>query len=351
MRARTFLAFVALALVALALAVGACGGAGFDSQNRVTSVRMFGVRPDKPYAKSGETVTLEVLATDGRRSKPRPMKIYWIPVVCVNPRDDLYYACFIPSQGDAGTELVAPFPADGGADAGIATGPRGLAGIPTNIDVGPYVPQGSTFSFRVPENVIEERPGSPAYGLMIVFNVACAGQLRFVERSGNAPQQVPVQCTDEQGKALGPDDFVIGINRVYSYADRTNTNPVVEGVTLDGKPVDLQKGIEVDHCTTKRRSECKEVKIDVRVSDASWEPNPGEGAAANQREQIWATYYSDVGTLQDEARLLFDSTKGRVTDSGIKFLPSSEPSEGTLWVVVHDNRGGAAFVVVPVHTK
>lgn len=359
MRARSVLLFCALAASIAALFGLACGAA-FDPQSKVDSVRMFGVRPDKPYAKPGETVTLEVLATDARRVKPRPMQIFWIPVVCINPRDDLYYVCFVPSQaaeGEAieGARLVAPFPPDGGAPQPSQPGEGalggGLSNIPTGIDLGPFLPKGPTFRFRMPDDVIEERPGSPPYGLAVVFNIACAGQVRLAERSGNNPQQVPIQCTDESGAPLPPDDYVIGINRVYAYADRTNTNPVVERVTLDGVDVDLTQGITVDRCATKRRSDCTPVKIDVKVSDASWEPNPGPDGKGNQREQIWVAYYSNLGDLQDEARLLFDSTEGRISESDVEFRPPNEPAEGTLWAVVHDNRAGAAFVVLPIHVK
>ena len=360
MRARSLVLW-SLAAATLAGAVGlACGGAGFDSQSKVNSVRMFGVRPDKPFAQSGETVTLEVLATDGRREKPRPLKIYWIPIVCVNPREDLYYLCFLPSQTpDGGTipggaRLVPPFPSDagaGGADGGLAGVGASLASIPTGIDLGPFLPQGPTFSFQMPDDIIQERPGSPPYGLAIVFNIACAGQVRLAERSGLSRQQIPIQCTDEEGVPLPPNDYVIGINRVYSYADRTNTNPVVERVTVDGVEVDPQKGITVDRCVANRRANCKPVKIDVQVSDASWEPNPGTGRSQDQREQIWVAYYSDIGDLGNEARLLFDSTRGRIRESAVEFRPPYEPSEGTLWAVVHDNRAGAAFVVLPLHVK
>ena len=357
MRVRSLIVLCALAASIAALFGLACGGTAFDSQSKVTSVRMFGVRPDKPYAKPGETVTLEVLSTDGRRAKPRPLEIFWIPIVCINPRDDLYYLCFVPSQTadgetiDGGTRLVAPFPPDGGAPPGGGDAGGGLSSIPVGIDLGPFLPKGPTFSFRMPDDVIKERPGSPPYGLAVVFNIACAGQVRLAERSGNNPQQVPIQCTDENGVPLPPDDYVIGINRVYSYADRTNTNPVVERITLDGVDVDPKQGITVDRCVAKRRSDCKPVKIDVKVSDASWEPNPGADGKGGQHEQIWVAYYSDLGDLKDEARLLFDSTAGRISESDVEFRPPYEPGEGTLWAVAHDNRAGAAFVVLPLHVK
>lgn len=358
MRARNLVVVSVLAAALASLFGLACGAGGFASQSKVTSVRMFGVRPDKPYAKPGETVTLEVLSADGRRDKPRPLKIFWIPIVCVNPRDDLYYLCFLPSEApdggtvEGGTRLVAPFPPDGGAppEGGVGAS-GGLSSIPVGIDLSPFLPEGPTFSFQMPDEIVQPRIGGPSYGLAIVFNIACAGQVRLAERVGNAPQQVPIQCTDEEGVPLSPDDYVIGINRVYAYDDRTNTNPVVERVTLDGVDVDPDAGITVERCVADRRANCKPVKIDVKVSDSSWEENPSAGVAAGQREQIWVAYYSDLGDFQDEARLLFDSTAGRISESDVEFRPPYAPSEGTIWAVVHDNRAGAAFVVLPLHVK
>ncbi len=358
MRARS-LALLGLLAVTAAAALGiACGGGAFDPQSKVTSVRMFGVRADKPYAKPGETVSLEVLATDARKDKALPLKIFWIPVVCINPREDLYYACFLPSglpDGgtiDGGSRLEAPFPPDGGADADAGAGSgRGLSSIPVGIDLSAFLPQGPRFSFRMPDDVIQTRPGLPSYGLAIVFNIACAGQVRLAQRVGSAPQQVPIQCTDQDGVLLSPDDYVIGINRVYAYSDRTNTNPVVDRITLDGVDVDPQQGITVDRCTAKRKADCKAVKLDVKVGETSWEPDPKADGTGTQREQIWVTYYSDRGELKDDARLLFDATKGRVSESDVELRAPYDPGDGTIWAVVHDNRAGAAFITLPLHVK
>ena len=334
------------------LAALACGGSGFEPQTKVTSVRMFGVIADKPYANPGETVTLSAITHDGRREKPRELKTFWIPLVCTNPREDLYYACFVPSA-DGGTTLSAPFP-----DAGVAPPPGFDAGsgsildrIPRDVDLGGFLPQGDSFTFQMPQGIIKERVGSVPYGLAIVFNIACAGQVRYVGRAGDAPQQVPIQCTDENGTPLTADDYVIGINRVYAYSDRTNANPVIDNITLEGAPVDLDAGLTLDHCVGKRRGDCKEWKIGVKVGDTSWESNAEPGGPANTREQIWVAYYSNIGDLGDSARLLFDSTQGRIPDDETKFRAPYDPIEGTMWFVVHDNRSGAAYVKVPVHVK
>lgn len=338
----------------------ACNVQGFDPQSRVDSVRLLAVKADKPYANPGEVVTLEALVADARPVKPRPLKIYWIPIVCLNPRDDLYYQCFAPTPdggvADGGTRFFSTLDAGAAADA-AAPAPRAgspLDSIPAGIDLGPFLPQGRTFTFTMPGDAIIPRVGTSPYGLAVIFNIACAGRVELATRNPTGgPQQVPILCKDEAGNALPPRDYVIGISRVYSYGDRTNKNPILEKVTLDGKDVDLNEGITLDRCTTERSADCKENKLDVVVSEASWEPNPSEVTreGAQPREQIWVDYYSNIGQFDNEARLLFDVTKGKVQDSAVTYRSPRESVAGSIWAVVHDNRGGAAWVVFPVRTR
>jgi hypothetical protein len=345
MRVRSVLLLGAGALAAGALVLLACGGEDFDPASNVASVRMFGVRADKPYAKPGETVTLETLSVDGRVERPRPLRIFWIPIVCMNPREDLYYLCFAPAEADAGRTLVPPFPV---ADAALADGgTTALPAIPTGVDLSALLPQGPTFQFQMPPDAIIPRLGSEPYGLAIIFNIACAGQVRLGQRTTDNPQQVPIHCTDEQGNLLGPNDYVIGINRVYAYANQTNTNPTIDRVTVDGADLDLARGIVVARCTEPKKEDCPSIKIDVKVPSASWEPNPSSG----QREQIWVAYYTDIGELENDARLLYDTRSGRVTESDVEYRAAQKLGDGTLWAVVHDNRAGAAFVTVPIHVQ
>jgi len=348
MRVRSFL-IAGLSVFAVgALALVACGGEDFDPQSKVTGVRIFGVRADKPYARPGETVTLEAFSADGRVEKPRPLKLYWLPIVCVNPREDLYYLCFAPPASDGGGARLLP-PTGGplpNVDAGA--GPGGpLAQIPTGVDLSAFLPQGPTFQFQMPPDAVIAREGSGPYGLAIVFNVACAGQVRLGQRIGNNPQQIPIQCTDEQGTPLGPNDYVIGINRVYAYNDQTNANPLIDKVTVDGVDLDPARGLEVARCTTPNKDDCPAIKIDVKVPATSWEPNPNSG----QGEQIWVTYYADVGELENDARLLYDTRSGRVTESDVEYRAPQRLGDGTLWAVVHDNRAGAAFLTVPIRVR
>lgn len=370
LRSRRIAVLVALLVVLVMGALFACNANGFDPQSKVDSVRLFVVKADKPYVKPGETVTLEALVTDGRKVKPRPAKLYWIPVLCLNPREDLYYFCFAP-PGDGGaqagaTRLVpigplAGFGGDGGTEAGAASSADAGAGgspfqqIPTGVDLAPFLPQGPSFTFTMPVDAIQPRTGATApYGLGIVFNILCAGRVELAARNpegGN--QQVPVRCTDDDGNALPPSDYVIGISRVYAYQDRTNGNPVIEKVTLEGQDVDIGAGITLEKCAYgTRERDCKENKIDVRVSDSSWEINPGEVERNGPlREQIWVDYYSDIGVFENDARLLFDTQKGRAPDSPVSLRSGYQVVDGTMWVVVHDNRGGASWTIVPLHVR
>jgi hypothetical protein len=203
----------------------------------------------------------------------------------------------------------------------------------------------------VPEDIVQPREGIDPYGIAIVFNIACAGKVELANRDPAAgPQQVPILCTDESGAQLQPKDYVIGISRVYAYTTRTNTNPVIEKLKQDDKDVDPVVGVTVDHCTKSKTIDCPDVKLDTRVSDSSWEDNPID-TAPGAKEQIWVDYYSDIGEFADDARLLFDTRKGRVDDSTVKFHAPKTPGEGTIWAVVHDNRGGAAWIVIPLHVK
>jgi hypothetical protein len=364
-----------VAILALA-AIFACGAADFDPASKVDSVRLFVVRADKPYVKPGENVTLEALIGDARKDKSRAAKLYWIPILCLNPKEDLYYLCFAP-PGDGGrqggdTRLVPIGPladagageggvgagADGGAGAALggdagARGANPFANIPTGVDLAPFLPQGPTFSFRMPDDAVKVREGSDPYGLAIVFNILCAGRVEFAARDleGGA-QQVPVLCTDENGVKLPPSEYVIGISRVYAWPDRTNANPVIEKIVHEDKDVIPAQGITVERCTAAKERDCKENKFNVVVSDSSWELNPSDVTREGERhEQIWVDYYSDLGKFDQDARLLFDTQAGRLDENEVKFRAPTSVVDGTLWVVVHDNRGGAAWIVVPLHVR
>jgi len=336
-----------------ALATFACGGTGFESKSKVNSVRLFAVRADKPYAKPGETVNLEVLAYDGRANPSRPMRHYFLPFTCLNPIGDSYVGCFVPGVLAPPDGGAPPGSADAGAGAGAAGGGF-LSGVQDGTDLTPILVQGTRYSYKVPASAVitrKETPDEP-YGLTIVFTVACAGRVVFKRPDLATRQQVPLACVDEDGVNVPPQDYVLGIHRVYIYEQKTNENPVLQGLTADGKPVDPNIGIEVDRCLLTKRTSCPELKLDVVVPETSWQLQEGvktaEGTEA--REQLWVDYYATQGDVES-ARLVFDVGSGRVPESAAKLTAASVAGEGSIFAVLHDNRGGVAWTRVPFRVK
>ena len=349
MRARLLLPL--LVPLATGLSIVSCGAQDFDPQSLVHSVRVFATRSDKPYAAPGETVSLEVLAFDGRPDKRRPMKITWLPFVCENPVNDAYYACFVQAAraADAGAEGGA------GTNAGAGGGP--FSGLAPGVDLTPFLPSSATTTFTMPKNAItsHDPPKGKAepYGLAILFNMACAGHLELVDDRSAGPQSVPIGCFDEDHQRLGAEDYVFGFTRVYAYATRRNANPEITGATLEGSPIRPESGIKVDRCGAAKRSDCPELKIDVAVSDPSWEINPEDidPDGVVRHEQIWAAYYSDLGQFGSDARLLYDPRAGKIDGSETKYQAPNDPGDGNVWIVVHDNRGGVSWLHFPIHVR
>jgi hypothetical protein len=347
MRARS--APLVLLLLGAAAVFASCAN-DFDPASKLASVRILATRADEPYAKPGDKVNLQVLAYDGRSDKSRPMTIYWIPIVCEDPKNDAYYACFAPPAAeDAGADAGA---LAGGGDAGASANLGAL--LRSGVDLTPFLPTGDSFSFTMPADAIDKHPPTPGapdpYGLAIVFNVACAGHLEAVPLApGGGPQQVPLGCFDENENQLAPSEYVIGFTRVYAYASRTNANPVIHQALFQGNPVD-PTGVHVDRCTT---DPCPELTFDVDVPESSWEENPGDVDPAGRlrHEEIWVDYYSSIGTLEENARLLYDAVAGKSSNSQVKFQGPGATGDGKLWAVVHDNRGGVAWVEIDVHVR
>lgn len=339
-------------VVALLASLMACGFADFDPSSKIITVRVFAAKADKPYAKPGETVTVEVLAYDGRKIRPEPMKVYWVPFLCVNPILDAYYACF--SQLSGGGMMMAPNPAG--------------AFLKPGVDLTPFIPSGSKYTVTLPMDIVTSHPvvmgANAPYGLGIVFNVACAGHLEIIERDPGNPQAVPIGCFDAAHNRLGPDDYVIGFSRIYGYDTRTNANPEITEAHLGGVKIDPHDGLVVDHCAevakdssgaaiTAAEMACPKVKLDVVVPESSQEPNEGDLGpdGSTRKEQVWASYYTTLGKFGSDARLLYDPTSGKVPGTENDYQSPMEVGEGTLWIVVHDNRGGANWLQLPLHVK
>ena len=73
---------VALPLLLAAFAWGSssCAPSGFADPTQIKTVRVMASGATEPYARPGDEVTIELLADDGRSSKPEPMKLSLIHI-------------------------------------------------------------------------------------------------------------------------------------------------------------------------------------------------------------------------------------------------------------------------------
>ena len=355
------------AVAAWGLGVSSCSPGGLADAATVSSVRILASAADKPYAHPGDMVHVDLLAFDGRPTRPAPMNLYWLPFVCDDPPDDAYYACFAQlahGHGDAG--------AAAGADGGTEAGTGGLGLLRPGTDLSPLLPSGASYDFKVPADAVTAHaptPGTPVpYGLNIVFNIACAGHVELlpIAAGANNPQALPIGCFDSDHNQLGPDDYVFGFTRIYAYSDpnMTNANPTIDHVDLLGQSVGLQSapggytsaGFTTPRCKATRRENCPKVKVGPIVPASSWEKNP-EDVDENgnvRHEQIWADFFATFGNFTSSARLLYDVTRGSIGDASTtdnEFQAPADPGSGVIWIVVHDNRGGAAWATIPVTVK
>jgi hypothetical protein len=320
---------IARALLLAELA-GLCGcGTNFDPPSKIEGVRILAIQADKPYAQPGETVTLSMLAFDGRPKKPAPMRLFWVPTVCHNPSNDAYFACY--------SELAAKFK--------------------PGVDLTPSLVKNAQFSFPIPANLVDAHGAakqSSPYGMVVVFAMACAGHVQYTPPAADTvPPAPPLGCFDDEGKPLGPDDSVFAYAQVFSFPGRTNANPVLDHLTFGGKPVDPEKGITIEPCTAKTQEKCASTALDAVVPSSSQEPDPGDvtESGAKTKEEIWVDYYLTDGQVKNGAVLLYDAQTGKRTKTATSLQAPLTKGEQRLWAVAHDNRGGVAWIDVPMHVK
>lgn len=341
-------------LIACALSLGVAVGCGpdFDASNELKTLRVLGVKKDKPYALPGEQVNLQLLWHDpkGRTDIQRAFV-----GGCVNPPGDLYYGCF---------EQYAELAASGDLSLGA----------------------GDTFQVTLPDDIISSRadeaePGQPAYGLYIVFFAACAGTLSFDMEAGTrataGSEGLPIRCLDAAGKPLGSDDFVVGYSSIYSFEDAVNTNPrfavdgagqatfEVSGQSLvadcvgdacQGAPAvevdcDAEPARCVEACKDDGDASCPDIEVKPEiVRDVEQDDVSSRLFGTNVPEQMWVNYYVDRGGMS-EVRLVNDTSSGW----NDKYRGELHAPKGAgplqIWAIVHDNRGGMDFTRITLGVK
>jgi hypothetical protein len=356
-----------MALTLAALASTGCG-VSFESGSKVTTLRVIAVQKDRPYARPGEEVSLQIMwhdpARDADPSLPPPT-IGWI-AACNNPDGDLYELCF--------EQFAAAFL--GGED----LSDRVRIPEPGSSEAN------DRFSVTVPEDIITSRPPPASadqvpYGLSYVFFAVCSGTLD-IDPGGSFPL---VCFTDEDGSGsftsgdtrLGSEDFVVGYSSIFAYDTIENQNPIVSGIDFNGATFVSESASGVpdgavalperdlcigEACTTPTPDDlsascpepltlpvcdgCDGVPLKPAVDPASAELDEVATRLSGEQlgEQMWINYYSSRGEVDDEVRLLNDATTGWSDNFDSDFAAGDEPGVGYVWAVAHDNRGGAEWL-------
>jgi hypothetical protein len=310
----------------------------FEPVSRVQSVRILAARASTPYAKPGDTVSVDLLATDQRPQATRKddMKLYSLPTPCDNPVNDLYYACYLGLNW---------------AD------PEFAKQLQPGADVTSLLTEGPTFTVPISPNVISSHPhveGSAPFGSIFTFSMACPGRVRYLGlRLKPSPQSPPFGCFDDAGNAFGNDSFVFAFARIFAFDDRSNENPQIDSLAFRGQVFeraeldrcnapngandDTCPTASVVRCTKSDVDDCSKVTVSVSVPPSSQEGDPSSDIG---REQIWVDYYATAGKFEDDLRILYDASRGRLSDTGVDFRLPQVAGIQTLWAVVHDNRGG-----------
>jgi hypothetical protein len=339
--------------LAAALGLSSVVGCGpqFDPGNEIKTLRVLGVKKDKPYAQPGDDVNLQLLWHDpqGRTEVQRAFI-----GGCINPPGDLYYGCF--TQLAPGSEQPAP----------------------------PPVGLGDNFTVTLPPDIISSRPalepGQPRYGLYIVFFAVCAGRLDLAmdtDPKAMGSTGLPIRCLDEAGNALGSDDFVVGYSSIYSFEDVSNQNPSFT-VDMDGQgrfevadqtlvsdcvgeACQNAPAVDVDCDATPER--CVEACADdgdpscpnIDVKPAIEQIIEKDAVSSNLfgedvTEQMWVNYYVDRGGIS-QVRLLNDTNSGWNAKYRGQLHAPKDPGPLQVWAVIHDNRGGMEFsrITLGVH--
>ncbi|MCC6646181.1 MAG: hypothetical protein IT374_11485 [Polyangiaceae bacterium] len=336
--------------------VSACGSA-FEPPSRIESLRVLGVQVDPPYGKPGESSKLEILYFDGSKraylpdGSPDPahrVQVLWL-AGCHNPPGDLYFRCF-PVLAERFAGLGAP---------GSGPPPAEL------LD---FLGEGPRFTLKIPADIISSKPepldGNIPYGLSYTFFAVCGGKLG---PPNDVTKGLPIGCYDEAtGAALGADDFVFGFTPTYTYAEVTNKNPVITGMSFEKQPsmsaackADADcKSTErcgrvgwcipvVPHCTTRDVADCPTYEIKPTMAPADNVEIDVVSPELDGRvpeEIIWLNYYTSDGTIVRDLALVNDAQRGWNEKHETKWsAPNAFAGESRVWVVAHDNRGGTAW--------
>ena len=290
--------------------------ADFDPASRVVSFRVLAQQADQPFAQPGETVTITSLSYD-----PEGRSVTWAWAACVNPAASTVEGCLGKVAADAQAIGGSPILAQG--------------------------PELSSFTYTVPKDALTSLPvAAQSTALVGVLSVACPGDLSF-DSSANA---LPFTCKERgTGRVFALDEYVVGLKRIMVRSADRNQNPVIEQVTFDGEDWPEGEVKQVTPCDSngndyKPCADSSKHRLSARPSASSVEAGVAEFGLAFT-EQVIVEYYATEGIFEHEIKTVLEPETGWVARK------AAAGKDLTLWMVLHDDRGGASWAERHVHVQ
>ncbi|HEY0467706.1 MAG TPA: hypothetical protein VGC79_26075, partial [Polyangiaceae bacterium] len=157
-------------------------------------------------------------------------------------------------------------------------------------------------------------------------------------------------CTEAgTGRVLALDEYVVGLKRIQVRSTDRNQNPQIERVTFDGEDWPEQEIKQVIACDTdgndyKACAENSQHQIGARPTSASVESGRSE-FGVDFTEQVIIEYYATEGVFEYEIKVAAEP------ETGWAARKAASGKDLTLWMVVHDDRGGATWTERHVHVQ
>ncbi len=288
----------------------------FDPGSRVTSFRVLAQQVDQPFAAPGETVTVTSLSYD-----PQGRPVTWGWAACINPESASVTGCI---------DKLAEQASESGASPILAQG----------LEM-------SSFSYSIPGDALDAIPEAARAGALLgLMSVACPGDLSVTPGQNG----LPFKCLEAgTQRELAFDEFVVGLKRVQLRSTDRNLNPVVERVTFDGADWPEDEVKVVTACDTDGNDYAKCSAASKHALGAI----PSAGSVETGRtqfgadftEQVIIEYYATEGIFEYEIKIAAEP------ETHWAARKAASGKDLTLWMVVHDDRGGATWVQRQVHVQ
>lgn len=288
----------------------------FDPGSRVTSFRVLAQQVDQPFAKPGETVTVTSLSYD-----PQARPVTWAWAACINPKSASVTGC---------TDKIVEQASESGTSPILAQG----------LDM-------SSFTYTIPDDALDAVPESARSGALVGFvSVACPGDLSLTAGKDG----FPFRCLEAgTGRELGLDEYVVGVKRVQLRTEDRNENPIVERVTFDGENWPENEIKTVTACDTdgndyEKCGDASKHRLGALPSADSVETGRTQ-FGVDFTEQVIIEYYATEGIFEYEIKIAAEP------ETHWAARKAASGNDLTLWMVLHDDRGGASWVQRTVHVE